>query len=184
MFNSMSWLDFNKIIASIIIAVILFIVIGLIGNILIKVEENKETAYKIEIPEDSSETLNQTASKDLTIEPISPLLINASLENGEKIYKKCGTCHNPQKDSKSKVGPNLWNVINRPKGGNDGFAYSNALIESGGKWGYEELNYFLYKPKEYIEGTKMNFAGLKNAQDRADLIFWLRENSDDPAPLP
>ena len=54
----MSWLDFNKIIASIIIAVILFIVIGLIGNILIKVEENKETAYKIEIPEDSSETLN------------------------------------------------------------------------------------------------------------------------------
>ena len=74
----MSWLDFNKIIASIIIAVILFIFIGLIGNILIKVEENKETAYKIEIPEESSEALNQTASKDLTIEPILPLLIKCS----------------------------------------------------------------------------------------------------------
>ena len=53
-----------------------------------------------------------------------------------------------------------------------------------GSWGYEELNKFLYKPKEYIKGTKMNFAGLKKTQDRADLILWLRDKSDNPAPLP
>ena len=58
------------------------------------------------------------------------------------------------------------------------------MANFGGKWNYEEIGKFLYKPKSYMEGTKMNFAGLKNAQDRADLIFWLRENSDDPAPLP
>ena len=91
---------------------------------------------------------------------------------------------NNKKDSKSKVGPNLWDLINRTKGSVDGFAYSKALIDQGGKWTYDELNAFLYKPKKYIEGTKMNFAGLKEAQDRADLIYWLRQYSDNPVPLP
>ena len=65
-----------------------------------------------------------------------------------------------------------------------GFAYSNALAEYGGEWGYEELAEFLYKPKKYIKGTKMNFAGLKKVKDRADLVYFLREHSDNPAPLP
>ena len=65
-----------------------------------------------------------------------------------------------------------------------GFAYSKALSDYGGKWTFEELNGFLYKPKEYIQGTKMNFAGLNNVEDRANLILWLRQNSDNPAPLP
>ena len=50
--------------------------------------------------------------------------------------------------------------------------------------GYEELAQFLYKPKDYIKGTKMNFAGLKKVQDRANLVFFLREQSDNPVPLP
>ena len=180
----MSGLEFNKIIASVILAIILFLVIGLIGNYLIKIDDNQETAYKIEIPEVSSDSTTQIATNEQTIESITPLLINASLENGAKIYKKCGTCHNYNKDSKSKVGPNLWNLINRTKGSVNGFAYSNALVDHGGKWTYEELNKFLYNPKKYIEGTKMNFAGLKNIQDRADVIFWLRQHSDNPVPLP
>ena len=51
-------------------------------------------------------------------------------------------------------------------------------------WSFEAMNAFLIKPKEYIKGTKMNFAGLKKAQDRADLILWLRNNSENPIPLP
>ena len=58
------------------------------------------------------------------------------------------------------------------------------MASFGGKWGYEEINKFLYKPKQYMEGTKMNFAGLKKVEDRADLILWLREKSDNPIPLP
>ena len=110
--------------------------------------------------------------------------VNALLEKGEKIFKKSGTCHNNTKDGISKVGPNLWNLINRPKADVSGFAYSKALADYGGKWTFEELNGFLYKPKEYIKGTKMNFAGLKNIEDRADLILWLRQHSDNPVPLP
>ena len=181
----MSGLEFNKIIASIIIAIIVFIFIGLISNFLINLEniENQETAYKIEMPEITNDAATNS-NLESSIEIISPLLASASLKNGEKVFKKCGTCHTYKKDEKSKVGPNLWNIINQPKGDVSGYAYSNALVSHGGQWTYEELNYFLYKPKNYIKGTKMNFAGIKKAQDRADLILWLRENSDDPATLP
>ena len=140
---------------------------------------------QIDIPEVSADSLTtQTATNDQMVEAISFLLADASLEKGEKIFKKCGACHNYKKDGKSKIGPNLWDLINRQKASVSGFAYSKALSDYGGKWTFEELNGFLYKPKEYIQGTKMNFAGLNNVEDRADLILWLRQYSDNPVPLP
>ncbi len=180
----MSRLEFNKILASIIVAVIIFTLIGFLGNILIN-QENKEqvkNAYLIEIEETSS--VPNSASNDTDLEPISFFLASASIDNGKKLFKKCSACHTYEKGAADKVGPNLWNLINRPLAGIDGFAYSKALIEFGGVWGYEELSQFLYKPKQYIEGTKMNFSGLKKSTDRADLIIFLREQAEDPALLP
>ena len=182
----MSSFEFNKIFAAIILALIVVVIIGKVGNVIVNTEKTglKETAYKIDIPEsDVSTSVSSTTSSE-NIEPISRLLASSSLENGEKIYKKCGSCHNYEKGSKSKIGPNLWNIINRIKASSEGFAYSNALVEFGGTWDFEDLNNFLYKPKNYIQGTKMNFPGLKKAQDRADLIMWLRQQSDNPVPLP
>ena len=180
----MSGLEVNKILASIIMAVLIVTLIGHIGDLIVNVEhhEQKETAYKIDVEESVGDT--KAIKKEEVIEPISAILANASLENGEKLFKKCSTCHNYQKDGANKVGPQLWNLINRPKANVDGFAYSKALAEYGGEWGYEELAEFLYKPKKYIKGTKMNFAGLKKVKDRADLVYFLREHSDNPAPLP
>ena len=182
----MSGFEVNKILAAIFVALTIFFIIDRVGDTFINIEKNneKETAYKIEIPESD---INDTVSKSITdesIEPVSALLITASFENGEKLFKKCASCHNYEKNSKSKVGPNLWNIIDRPKGNIEGFAYSKNLAEFGGKWTYEGLNKFLYKPKQYISGTKMNFAGLKNVEDRADLILWLRQNSDNLVSLP
>ena len=187
----MSGLEVNKILAAIIMAVLIVTLIGHAGDLIVNIdhdkhhghEEKHETAYIIEVPE----TLGNNSiveKKEEVIELISPLLMNASLENGEKLFKKCGTCHNYAKGSASKVGPNLWNIINRNKASIDGFAYSKALTEIKGKWNYEELAEFLYKPKKYAKGTKMNFAGLKKVQDRANLILFLREQSDNPVPLP
>ena len=183
---NMSSFEFNKFLASLIIAIIVVVIIGKFGDILINSNKNtdKETAYKIEIPETTDNSSKNIVNNQESIESISAFLASASLENGKKIYKKCGTCHNYEKDSKSKIGPNLWNIINRPKANVEGFAYSNALVEFGGNWSYEELNNFLYKPKQYIPRTKMNFNGLNKQQDRADLILWLRENSDDLVDLP
>ena len=170
----MSGFEINKILASIIVAIIIFVIIGLVGNFVVKIkyDESQETAYKIDIPETSADLTTQITTNDEEIEAISSLLTSASLEKGEKIFKKCGACHSYKKDSKSKIGPNLWNLINKQKASVSGFAYSKALSDYGGKWTFEELNRFLYKPKEYIKGTKMNFVGLNNIEDRANLILW------------
>ena len=182
----MSGFEINKILASIIVAIIIFVIIGLVGNFVVKInyDESQITAYKIDLPEASADSSTQTSANDEMVESISLLLAGASLEQGEKIFKKCGSCHNYKKNSKSKIGPNLWNLINRQKASVSGFTYSKALSDYGGKWTFEELNGFIYKPKEYIQGTKMNFAGLKNVEDRANLILWLRQHSDNPVPLP
>ena len=187
----MSGLEVNKILASIIMAVLIVTLIGHVGDLVVNIdsdkhhgsEENHETAYKIDVP-DGDINSSVAMKKEVAIDPISALLINASLENGQKLFKKCGTCHNYEKDSANKIGPNLWNIINRPKASIGGFAYSKALTEIGGKWGYEELAEFLYKPKKYVKGTKMNFVGLKKVEDRANLILFLRDQSDNPIPLP
>ena len=182
----MSGLEVNKIIASIIVAILVVVIIGYAADIVMNIDpdEKKEVAYKIELPESNASVSATTSQIETAIEPISALLMNASIEKGEKIYKKCGSCHNYEKGSGNKVGPNLWNIVNRSKASMDGFAYSDALAKSEGIWSYEELAAFVYKPKEYIIGTKMNFAGLKKVEDRANLVFFLRDQSDNPAPLP
>ena len=181
----MSALEVNKILASIIIAILVVVIISHLGDILIDVDNDNltETAYKIEI-EENQEILGATLNNDINIEPISSLLLSASSAKGQKIYKKCGSCHNYEKNGMDKVGPSLWNIINRPKADIAGYNYSKALAEFGGVWNYEELAAFLFKPKDFMEGTKMNFAGLKKVQDRADLVLFLREQSDNPAELP
>ena len=182
----MSGFEINKIIASILVAIIIFVIIGFVGNFIVKINYNESLvkAYKIDLPETSADSTIQKATNDEMVESISSLLASASLERGEKISNKCGACHNYKKGSKSKIGPNLWDLINRPKASVSGFAYSKSLSEYGGKWTFEELNEFLYKPKKYISGTKMNFAGLKDVKDRANLILWLKQQSDNPIPLP
>ena len=187
----MSGLEVNKILAAIIMAVLIVSLIGHAGDIIVNIshdnhhghDEKKETAYKIDVPENADNAVKITKKEEI-IEPISSLLLNASLENGQKLFKKCGTCHNYEKVSANKVGPNLWNIINRPMASVEGFAYSKALTNIEEDWTYENLAEFLYKPKKYVKGTKMNFAGLKKVQDRADLVLFLREQSDNPVPLP
>ena len=186
----MSGLEVNKILAAIIMALLIVTLIRHGGDLIVNIDHNnhnshekKETAYKIEVPE-IDDNYSESPKKEDVIDPISELLINASLESGQKLFKKCGTCHNYEKGSANKVGPNLWNLINRPKASIDGFSYSKALSEIGGEWTYEELAEFLYKPKKYAKGTKMNFAGLKKVKDRANLVLFLREQSDNPIPLP
>jgi len=181
----MSGLEVNKILASIILALIVVKVISHIGNFIVDVDntEIQQTAYKIEVPESVNDVSGSDSKEEVT-EPISLLLASASVDKGQKIFKKCSACHTYNKEGANKVGPNLWNLINSPKANIEGFAYSKELAEFGGQWGYEELAQFLYKPKEYIKGTKMNFGGLKKVQDRANLVLFLREQSDNPAPLP
>ena len=178
-------METNKIFGAIILALLLLALFSKTGEMLVHPDYPEETAYKIDVPDEGI----QTESSKEVVDPfenfpdILSLLQTASLENGEKLSKKCSTCHSFESGGANKAGPNLWNLINRKKASKEGFAYSAALVEFGGDWSYSELNKFFLKPKKYIEGTKMNFNGLKKDSDRADLIIWLRSLSDSPAPL-
>jgi len=115
---------------------------------------------------------------------IGTLLAGADATAGEKVAKKCAACHTLDKGGKNKVGPNLWNVVGRNVGTAEGYSYSSAMAGVGGTWSYEKLDAFLTSPREFVNGTKMTFAGVRNAAERADLIAYLRTLSDNPQPLP
>lgn len=115
---------------------------------------------------------------------IATLLASASADDGQKVARKCAACHTFDEGGANRVGPNLWDVVNRDVGSHDGYSYSSAMADVGGEWTYEKLDAFLADPKGNVSGTKMSFAGIKDPQDRADLIAYLRSLSGDPAPLP
>jgi len=96
---------------------------------------------------------------------------------GEKVFKKCKACHVVDKEQ-HKTGPHLVNIMGRAAGTADGYKkYSKAMQESGIVWNEETLDAYLEAPKKYIKGTRMAFAGLKKADDRADVIAYLKQFS-------
>ncbi|MCB9973978.1 MAG: cytochrome c family protein, partial [Rhodospirillales bacterium] len=117
-------------------------------------------------------------------EPVLALLAGADVARGEKLSKACAACHSFNQGGANKVGPNLWGIVGREKGKHEGFSYSSSMAEKGGTWTYSDLNHFLYKPKDFISGTKMTYVGMKKVEDRAAIIAWLRTLSDSPEALP
>ena len=179
----MSIFEVNKILATIILIILVFLIINYVGNKLINPVIPEKLAYEITVPEDL-ETETKSIKSGMEIEPILPILVSASIENGQKLAKKCSSCHTFNKGEANKIGPNLFGIIGSEIGSKAGYAYSSALISLEDDWNFENIAKFLYKPKEYIDGTKMNFAGLKKVEDRANLVLFLRDQSDNPAPLP
>lgn len=179
----MSDLEFNKAFAGLLIGGIVAMSAGMLSDALFHVEPPEKAAYVVEL---DAGTVSATATKEEEVLPeISPLLASADLAKGEKLAKqKCGACHNFVKGGPNGTGPNLWGIVNHDIAAHEGFSYSNAVASLEGNWTYEHLNGFLHKPKKYAPGTKMTFIGLKKEQDRANLIAWLRLQSDAPAPLP
>ena len=115
---------------------------------------------------------------------IAGLLAKATPAAGQDVFKTCTSCHTPEKGGPAKQGPNLYGIVGRDIGKVAGFGYSPAVAEKGGKWTWEHLIKYLHDPKEFIPGNKMTYAGVKDPNDLADLLAYLRTLSDQPAPLP
>ena len=173
----------NKILAAFLLAGLLAMGGGKIADILVPKQELAENAYPIEVKELAGSG-HSVASSDKGPEPILGMLASADVHAGMKLAKKCTACHEFGEEGKNKTGPMLWNIVGASMGMKDGFQYSDALINMGGEWDYSSLNAFLYKPKAYIKGTKMNFAGLKKPADRANMIAYLRSLAETPIALP
>ena len=171
----------NKIIVSIVFAVILIIGINKIADSIYYVEKPEKSAYQVE----SVTTIASTTSAETSSETgnIMALFASTSAAEGAKVFKKCAACHSIAEGGKNKIGPALWGVLGRQAGSLPDYKYSKAMAAYGKKWSFEEMNGFLIKPKDWIKGTKMSYAGLKSEKERAAVILYMNENTNSPLPL-
>lgn len=177
----------NKYAGAFLATVFVLFTIKILAESIFHVETPEQFGYVIEAAEGEGAGAGE-APDAAEAQPIAPLLASADTAAGETVFKKCAACHTWEKGGANKVGPNLWDIVNRPIASHEGFSYSTALQEyaQGGSvvWDYEELNGFFENPKKHVKGTAMGFAGLKKIEERANLIAWMRTHSDNPVPLP
>ena len=171
--------EINKIFAAIIVTVLLVLGINKVSDVIFHVEKPNVEGYKVEVKVVSTSQANEQSQVD-----ISALLALGSVEDGKKVFKKCAACHSINEGGGNKIGPKLWNVMFRPIGSIADYKYSKALSTYGKEWTWEEMNGFLIKPAKWIKGNKMGFAGLKKEEDRASILLYLNQNSDNPKTLP
>jgi cytochrome c len=180
----MNTMEVNKIVASILAAGILFMVTGIIGDALVHPKRLEQSVLNID--PGVAPAAAPAAPAVPTIEPIGPLLAAANPDNGAAIARRaCAACHTFDQGGRQGVGPNLWGIVGADHARVAGFTYSAALAGMRGTpWSFEALNKFIANPRAYAPGNRMAYAGLANAQQRADLIAWLRTLDTDPKPLP
>ena len=175
----MNSFEINKIITAILVTILVVFGIGKISDIIFDKGKENIVAYKVEAPEGEAVQASAETSVDM-----AALLAMGDIAHGEKVYKKCKACHSIKQGGGNKIGPALWNVIFRPVGSITDYKYSKALSSYGKEWTWEEMNGFLIKPSKWIKGNKMGFAGLKDEKDRASVMLYLNQNSDQPKNLP
>lgn len=174
--------EMNKIAGAILGAMILAMVSGIIAHVLVHPTPLAKPAY---IVAGAEPTEKKGGEENKGPEPIAPLLANASVDAGKEQSKKCMACHTFEKGGPNRIGPNLYNVLSEPIAEDrNGYEFSSALsAHKGQKWNVEELNQWLSNPQSFAKGTKMTFAGLPKAQDRANVVAYLNSLTDNPKPL-
>jgi cytochrome c len=178
----MSSFELNKIVASVLLALIVAWVSGLLADKLIEVKAPEKNAVAVATAPAAQQ--QPAAAEAAGPEPLGPLLASASVDAGKDVAKKCAACHTFDKGQPNRIGPNLYGVFDEPVAEDrGGFAFSDALKKKGGNWSVDALNEWLWKPQAFVKGTKMTFVGLAKAKDRADVIAYLNSLSDSPKPL-
>ena len=171
----------NKIIVSILLTVILVLGINKVADVIYYVEKPEKSAYQVTgVTTIANTTTTETSSETGNI---MALFASTNATDGAKVFKKCTACHSIARGGSNKIGPALWGVLGRPAGSISDYKYSKAMAGHGKSWSFEEMNGFLKKPKDWIKGTKMSFAGLKSEKERAAVILYLNQNTDNPLPL-
>ena len=179
---SSSSLEWNKIAGAVLVAILAVKVIGIAGEKIYHPKMLEKNVIEIEGVEAPAQSA--TPSAPAAPEQIAPLLASADVAAGKKSFAKCLVCHTDEKGGPNKIGPNLWDVVGAKKQHRDDYQYSGALAKKGGTWTYQEISEFITAPSKFAPGTKMTYAGDKQAKDRANIIAYLRTQSDSPKPLP
>lgn len=161
----------TKTVAALCGALLVFLLGKWMAETIYHVDGHGQQAYVIEV-ESADDDEGETEEVSF-----AELMAAADVEKGAKVFKKCSACHKLE-DGANGTGPYLYGVVGRPIASANGFGYSGPMAAHGGDWTPEELDAFLLKPSAYIPGTSMSFAGLKNVQDRVNVIAYLDSLDD------
>jgi cytochrome c len=176
--------ELNKLIGALLGVVFIVFSVSLISDAIFSPHAPETPGYAIEVVEAEAGAGGEEAPQV----DIAAMLQVADAGAGEAVFRRCASCHTIEEGGANRVGPNLWDIVNHPVATREGFSYSAALREfsEGGQnlWNYEDFWAFLAAPRSFVPGTTMAFAGLRNPEEKANLIAYLREQSNDPQPLP
>ena len=176
--------EMNKIVGALLGTVFIMFSISIVSEALFASPTPETPGYAIAAAEPEA---GEAPAAGPGEEPIAVRMQSADAAAGEALFKRCATCHTDDAGGANKIGPNLWNIVNRPIASHEGFSYSAAMrefAEAEKAWDYDHLDHFIAAPKALVKGTAMSFAGLKSPTDRANLIAYLRTTADTEAPLP
>jgi cytochrome c len=176
--------EWNKIIGAVLGTAIFIFVVRQVAEVIYEPEVPAKPGYVVEGVVETSAPGAAAAPVAEVMPDWGTVLPAADVAAGKTVSVKCEQCHDLSKGGPNKIGPNLYDVVNRPRASHPGFDYSGAMKAKSDPWTYDELFKYLKSPQSYVPGTKMTFAGLPREQDRINLIAYLRSNADSPVPIP
>ena len=176
--------EWNKIAGAVLGTLIFALVIRFASEAVFEVPKPAKEAYHVEGVVATAAKGEAAAPVEETVPDFGTVLPTADVTAGKTVAGKCEQCHDISKGGPNKIGPELWNVIGRPRATEPGYSYSSAMMSDHNPWTYETLFKYLKSPQGVVPGTKMSFAGLHSAADRINLLAYLRTEEDSPAPIP
>jgi cytochrome c len=174
--------ELNKILGAVLGTCLVLLSLNIAAGALFSTHPPEKPGYEIAVPEQEAHGAQPGPAQ--ADEPLPVRLAKVDIKRGESSSKKCIACHTFGKGEPNRVGPNLWDIVGRDKASHAGFNYSDAMKAQKGKWTLEDLDVYLKNPRATVPGTKMTFAGISRASERADLLAFLNTKADNPQPLP